>query len=107
MTFVKTTSVEEVFVSLKEDTIQVGKIAYEMFGSSCWMFKNLSYQGAWVAQSVKCPTSTQVMISWSVTSNSVLGSVLSAQNLEPASDSVSPSLFAPPLFALCLSLSQK
>ena len=30
-----------------------------------------------------------------------------AQNLEPASDSVSPSLSAPPLFMLCLSLSQK
>ena len=30
-----------------------------------------------------------------------------AQSLEPASDSVSPSLSAPPPFMLCLSLSQK
>ena len=35
-----------------------------------------------------------------------LGSVLTAHNLEPALDSVSPSLSAPPLLALCLSLSK-
>ena len=34
------------------------------------------------------------------------GFVLTAQNLEPASDSVSPSLSAPPQLALCLSLSK-
>ena len=32
-----------------------------------------------------------------------LGSVLTAQSLEPASKSVSPPFFAPPLLALCLS----
>ena len=48
--------------------------------------------GAWVAQSVKQPTSTQVMISWSVSSSPASGSVLTAQSLEPVSDSVSPSL---------------
>ena len=52
--------------------------------------------GAWVAQLVKRPTSAQVMISWFVTSSPELGSVLTAQSLEPALDSVSPSLCAPP-----------
>ena len=64
-------------------------------------------RGAWVAQSVKCPISAQVMISQSVSSSPALGSVLRAQSLESASDSVSPSLSAPPLLMLCLSLSQK
>ena len=63
--------------------------------------------GAWVAQSVKQPTSAQVTISRSVGSGPASGSGLMAQNLEPGSDSVSPSLSAPPLFILCLSLSQK
>ena len=48
--------------------------------------------GAWVAQSVKRLISAQVMISRSVSSSPVLGSVLTAQSLEPVSDSVSPSL---------------
>ena len=34
------------------------------------------------------------------------GPVLRAQSLEPASDSVSPSLSAPPMLTLCLSLSK-
>ena len=51
--------------------------------------------------------SGQVMISRSVNSSPASGSVLTAQSLEPASDSVSPSLSAPPLLMLCLSLSQK
>ena len=34
------------------------------------------------------------------------GSMLTAQSLEPASDSMSPSLSAPPLLALCLSVSK-
>ena len=50
----------------------------------CW--------GAWVAQSVKRLTSAQVMISQSVSSSPASGSVLTAQSLEPVSDSVSPSL---------------
>ena len=61
--------------------------------------------GAWVAQSVKRPTSAQVMISRSVGSSPASGSVLTAQSLEPISDSVSPSLSTPRLFMLCLSLS--
>ena len=63
--------------------------------------------GAWVAQSVERPTSVQVMISWFVSSSPTSGSVLTAQSLEPASDSVSPSLSAPLPLMLCLSLCQK
>ena len=48
--------------------------------------------GAWVAQSVEWPTSAQVMISRSMSSSPASGSVLTAQSLEPVSDSVSPSL---------------
>ena len=62
---------------------------------NCW--------GTWVAQSMECPTSAQVMISRPVSSSPASGSVLTAQSLEPASDSVSPSLSAPPLLMLCLS----
>ena len=60
-----------------------------------------------MAQSVGRLTSAQVTILQSVGSRPALGSVLTAQSLEPASDSVSPSLSAPPLLMLCLSLSQK
>ena len=81
--------------------------------------KMLATRGAGVAQSVKRPTSVLVVISWLVSSGSALGSVLTAQSLEPASDSVcvcvcvcvcvSFSLSAPPplVGSLCLSLSQK
>ena len=64
-------------------------------------------RGAWVVQSVKRQTSAQVTISWSVGSSPASGSGLMAQSLESASDSVSPSLSAPPPFMFCLSLSQK
>ena len=49
-------------------------------------------RGAWVVLLVELPTSAQVMISRSVSSSPTLGSVLTAQSLEPVSDSVSPSL---------------
>ena len=68
---------------------------------------NIFSWGAWVAQSVKHLTSAQVRISWLVGSSPVLGSVLRARSPEPALDSVSPSLSAPPLLVLCLSLSLK
>ena len=45
---------------------------------------------AWVAQWVKLLTAVQVMISKSVGLSPMLGSVLTAQSLEPALDSVSP-----------------
>ena len=58
------------------------------------------FWGTSVAQLVKRPTSAQVMISQFVGSSPTSGSVLPAQSLEPASDSVSPYLSAPPLFML-------
>ena len=60
-----------------------------------------------MAQSVKHLTSAQVMISQSVSSSPASDPVLAAQSLEPASDSVSPSLSASPLFMLCFYLSQR
>ena len=51
--------------------------------------------GTWVAQSVEHLASVQVMISQLVGSSPASGSVLTAQSLESASDSVSPSLSAP------------
>ena len=63
------------------------------------------FRGAWVAQLVKCLTSAQVTISWFVGSSPASGSMLTAQSLEPASDSVSPSLSAPLPLVLGLSLS--
>ena len=62
--------------------------------------------GVWVAQSVEPLTSAQVKISWFVDWSPVSGSVMTAQSLEPASDSVSPSLSAPST-AHVLSLSLK
>ena len=50
------------------------------------------FRGAWVAQLFKCPTSAQVMISQFMSSSPTPGSVLTAQSLDPALDSVSPSL---------------
>ena len=50
---------------------------------------------------------SQVTISRSGSSSPASGSGLMAQSLEPVSDSVSPSLSAPPPFMHCLSLSQK
>ena len=61
--------------------------------------------GTCVAQSVEQPSSAQVMFSRFVSSSPTLGSVLTAWNLEPASESVSPSLSAPPSLAPGLSLS--
>ena len=63
--------------------------------------------GAWVAQSVEPPTSAQVTISQFVSLSPASGSVLTAQSLEPASNSVPPSPSAPPLLMLCLSLCLK
>ena len=60
-----------------------------------------------MAQSVKRPTSAQVMISPFMNLSPTSGSVLTAQGLEPASDSVSPSLSVPLLLVLGLFLSQK
>ena len=66
-------------------------------------------QDTWVAQSVKHLTSAQVMISQFVSSSPTSGSVLTAQSLEPASDSVSPLFcsFLTRALSYSLSLSQK
>ena len=61
--------------------------------------------GAWVAQSVKRLTSAQVMILRFMGLSPASGSVLTALRLEPALDSVSPSLSAPPPLVLSFSLS--
>ena len=63
-------------------------------------------RGAWMAQSVRRPTSAQVMISQFVSSSPVSSSVLTTQSLEPASDSVFHSLSASPPLVLCLCLSK-
>ena len=60
-----------------------------------YSFNNSFLSGAWVAQSVKCPTSAQDTISWLEGSSPTSGSGLTVQSLEPASDSVSPSVSLP------------
>ena len=67
------------------------------------MFLNEETKGTWVAQSVEGPTSVQVMVSWSMNLSPLSGSVLTAQTLEPDSDSVSPSVSAPLPLMFCLS----
>ena len=62
-------------------------------------------RGTWVAQSVKSLTSAQIMISQFVSSSPVSGSVLTAQSLEPALDSMSPSVSLLLLLLRALSLS--
>ena len=57
--------------------------------------KERAFWGTWVAPLVKQPTSAQVMLSRLVSSSPGSGSVLTAQSLEPAFDSV----------CVCLSLS--
>ena len=64
--------------------------------------KNNNHRAAWVCQPVKHGTSVRVMILQSMSSSPASGSVLTAQSLEPASRSVSPSLALP---ACTLSLS--
>ena len=63
--------------------------------------------GTWVAQLVKRLTSALVMIPQFMGSSLTSGSVLTAQSLEPVSDSVSPSLSAPSSLSLCLTLKNK
>ena len=70
----------------------------------CTAVKDIDYGGAWVAQSIKRLTSGQVMISQFVGLSPASSSVLTVRSLDPALDSVSSSLSAPPLLALCVSL---
>ena len=71
------------------------------------MIKTYKFEGGhWMVQSVKHLILAQVMISRFMGLSPTSGSALMAQSLEPASDSVSPSLSAPPLLVLCFSLSK-
>ena len=67
-----------------------------------WERKFGSRRGAWMARSVKCPTSAQVTISRFMGLSPVSSSVLTARSLRPALDSVSPSLSLS--LSLCSSL---
>ena len=69
----------------------------------------INHPGAYVAQLVKHPILAQVLISRFVGSSPALGSVLIAQSLESALDSVSPHprLSVPPPLILYLSLPLK
>ena len=69
--------------------------ARPMLGSMSNNLKKKKRRGTWVTQLVKCPTVAQIMIARSVDQSLMLGSVLTAQSLEPASDSVSPFLSDP------------
>ena len=69
--------------------------------------KNKFFRGTWVAQLVKHLISAQVMISQFVSSSPTSGSVLIAWSMEPALDSVSPSLSVPPPLVFCLSVKNK
>ena len=96
-------SSDAIFSMLYADGLYIGKTGFQVKLKLAEIKLKGIYRGAWVAQSVGHPTSAQVMVSWFVSSSPVLGSVLRALSLEPASDSVSPPLSAPPIFMLCLS----
>ena len=69
-------------------------------------YRNSNVRSGWLAQSVKRLTSAQATISRFVSSSPASGSALTAQSPEPASDSVSPSLSAPPPLSLSPSVSK-
>ena len=101
---------EDPIYSLRPKLCESGMEARDTDPAGPWEYTLFIYlrdkanEGAWVAQ-LHVPTSAQVMISRFMGSSSTSGCVLTAQSLEPASDSVSPFLSAPPLFSLSLSLS--
>ena len=73
-----------------------------------WNFKEQTNRGTCVAQLVECPTLAQVTVSWFMSPGPASDSVLTAQSLEPASDSVSPRLYALPCScSVCLSFKNK
>ena len=71
------------------------------------MIRRECFWGTWVAQSVEHPNLAQVVSPWSIRLSPASSSVLTAQSLEPSSDSMSSPLSAPPPLALCLCLSLK
>ena len=86
-----------------QQLLQLAQVSQETLPDFLENHKGTHAWGAWVAQSVKRPPSARVMILQFVSLSLALGSVLTAQSLEPASDSVSPSFSVPPLLTLCLS----
>ena len=78
-------------------------MSHDRLGTPPQLKKVPQPRGTWVAQSVKRLTLAQVMISQILSSSPGIGVCAEAQSLEPASDSVSPSLSAPPLLMLSLS----
>ena len=95
-----------IIVSLPISTYRLLIFAFYIQVLLYWVHKYLKMlkMSHWVTQSVKGLTSAQVMTSRFMGLSPVLGSVLTAQNLQPASDSVSPSLC--PSLARTLSLSK-
>ena len=73
----------------------VGTVHVEEMFAAVILILMTAWWGAWVAPSVKLPTTAQIMISQFVSSSPTLGSMLTAQSLEPASDSVPLSLPLP------------
>ena len=71
-----------------------------------YLITNVRRRDAWGAQSVKYSTSAQKMISRFVGWSPALGSVMTAQSLEPASGSASPSLPLSRSRSVSLSLSK-
>ena len=67
--------------------------------------KGMTGAPGWLSHVVKRLTLAQGTVSWFMSSSPALGSVLTAQSLEPASDSVSPSLSPPPLPAHACAIS--
>ena len=66
------------------------------------LVKNRHLRGAWVAQSVKPPTSAQVVISWFVSLSPTSGWPLSVQSLLQILSPSPPPLSAPSPFLLSL-----
>ena len=94
-----------------EVNICVGGVGEDSGGETINIYTNGQnndrFWGAWVTQLVKHLTSAQVMITLFVSSSPTSGSVWTAQSLDPAADSVSPSLSLPLPRSCSLSLSQK
>ena len=86
---------------------QLEQLGDENFSTRMTLSVTNTSWGAWVAQLVKRPTLAQVMISQFVSSNPTSGSVLTAQGLEPASDSLCLSLSLCPSLTHALSLCLK
>ena len=83
---------------------EVNRLCTKIKHNSC-VQDILVWRGAWVSHSGKCLTSAPGMISQLVSSSLTSGTVLKARSLEPALDSVSPSLSLCPSPAPALSLS--